>query len=301
VERIRSIVVPTDFSAFSAAAAARAATLARLDGASIHLVHAVRFPLVVAPYEVSVSAAVWEELRRAARVQIEEARKAVEARGVATVTAEVADPSDPVDAIAAAVASRGADLIVMGTHGHGGLQHAFLGSVAERTLRTASRPVLAVKEDAAKAAQEIRRIVVAVDFSAHSDRAVEAAAALAKRLAAPVDVVHAFDLPYDYVPYASDFGTELEQKMQAAAGERLDAVSEQLAKAGLDARVHTRRGHAPEVIGELAAQVGAQLIVMGTRGNSGLAHVLLGSVAERTVRTAPCSVLTVKADVAGRS
>jgi nucleotide-binding universal stress UspA family protein len=301
VERIQSIVVPTDFSPLAQAAAARAATLARLDGASIHLVHAVRFPLVAAPYEVPLSAAVWEELRRGATVQLEEERKAVEARGVATVTAEIADPSDPVEAIHAAAASRAADLIVMGTHGHGGLKHAFLGSVAERTLRTASRPVLAVKEDVAKAEQPIRRILLAVDFSVHSDRAVELAAGLAKRLAAAVDVVHAFDLPLDYVPYASDFGTELEQKIQTVAGERLESARERLAKAGVAANVHTRRGHASEVIADLAGKLGAQLVVMGTRGNSGLAHVLLGSVAERTLRMAPCSVLAVHAVEADRS
>lgn len=301
MERIQSIVVPTDFSPFSEAAAARAATLARLDGASIHLVHAVRFPLVVAPYEASLSPAVWDEVRRAARAQLQEARKAVEARGISTVTAEIADLSEPVEAIRAAVESHGADLIVMGTHGHGGLKHAFLGSVAERTLRAAVRPVLAVKEDVARAEQPIRRILLAVDFSAHSDRAVETSAALARRLAASVDVVHAFDLPLDYVPYASDFGMELEQKIQASAAERLEGVRARLAEARVTATLHTRRGHASQVIAELAAELGSQLIVMGTRGNSGLAHVFLGSVAERTLRMAPCSVLTVTADGPSRA
>ena len=301
MERIQHIVVPTDFSTFSEAAAARAATFARLDGASIHLVHAVPFPLIVAPYEASLSPAVWEEVRRAARARIEEARKAVEARGVSTVTAEVADSGDPVAAIGAAVESHAADLIVMGTHGHGGLKHAFLGSVAERTLRTALRPVLAVKEDVASAEQPIQRILLAVDFSAHADRAVEVSAALARRLAASVDVVHAFDLPLDYSPYTSDFGMELEQKIQASAAERLEGVRARLAEARVTATLHSRRGHASQVIAELAATLGTQLIVMGTRGNSGLAHVLLGSVAERTLRTAPCSVLTVKADETSRA
>jgi nucleotide-binding universal stress UspA family protein len=50
------------------------------------------------------------------------------------------------------------------------------------------------------------------------------------------------------------------------------------------------------VISKVAEEIGCQLIIMGTRGNSGLSHVLLGSVAERTLRIAPCSVLTVKAE-----
>jgi nucleotide-binding universal stress UspA family protein len=50
------------------------------------------------------------------------------------------------------------------------------------------------------------------------------------------------------------------------------------------------------VITELAEEIGCQLIIMGTRGNTGLSHVLLGSVAERTLRAAPCSVLAVHAE-----
>jgi nucleotide-binding universal stress UspA family protein len=298
MDRIRNIVVPTDFSALSQAAAARAGTLARLDGASIHLVHAVRFPLLATPHEVSVPAAVWEGVRRAAQERLEEARKALEAKGVSTVTAEISDSGDAAQAIAAAVEAYGADLVVMGTHGHGGLKHAFLGSVAERTLRSVDGPVLAVKEDPARAGEPITRILLAVDFSVHSDRAVEVAAALGKRLAASVDVIHGFDLPRDYIPYASPFGVELEQKIQASANERLESVRERLRQSQLPVTLHSRRGQPSVVIAEVAAGIGCQLIVMGTRGNSGLSHVLLGSVAERTLRTAPCSVLVVKAEQA---
>ena len=146
MDRLRSIVVPTDFSAPSLAAAARAATLARLDGASVHLVHAVNFPLVATAYEISVPAAVWEGVHKAAQEKLEEAKKAVEARGVVTVTTEVANSRDPVQAIEDAAEAHRADLIVMGTHGNSGLKHAFLGSVAERTLRIAPCPVVTVKD-----------------------------------------------------------------------------------------------------------------------------------------------------------
>jgi nucleotide-binding universal stress UspA family protein len=296
MDRIQSIVVPTDFSPFSEAAAVRAVTLARLDGASIYLVHAPSFPLITAPYGVSVPAAVSEGIRRAAQEKLEEARKAIEGKGVQKVTTEIADASDAVQAIDDAAKAHGADLVVMGTHGHSGFKHAFLGSVAERTLRTVDCPVLAVKEDPAKAEESITRILLAVDFSVHSDRAVEVAVGLSKRLAASVDVIHAFGLPRDYLPYASPFGVELEQKIQACASERLESVSERFEESSVPVALHFRRGCPSVVIAEAAEEIGCQLIIMGTRGNSGLSHVLLGSIAERTLRTAHCSVLAVKAE-----
>lgn len=294
MDKIRSIVVPTDFSALAEAAAARAASLARLDGAEVHLVHALASPLLVNPYEFSLPANLWKDLRRAAQEKLEQTRKAIEAKGVSTVTAQAVDSPDAVGAIAAAVRAHGADLVVMGTHGRGGLSHAFLGSVAERALRTLDRPILAVKEDAETAAKPIAKILLAVDFSPHSDRAVEVTAGLAARLSAFVDVIHAFDFPPDYNPYLSSVGVELERKIEADVSERLEGIRERLEQRQIRVNTHFRRGQPDAVIADVARQIGCQLIVMGTRGRSGLSHVLLGSVAERTLRTAPCSVLCVK-------
>jgi nucleotide-binding universal stress UspA family protein len=298
MKQIRNIVVATDFSEQSHAAAARAATLARLDGASVHLVHSVRFPMLVTPYEVSVPASVIEGVITAARERLEEARTSVEEMGVATVTAELSETIDAVNAIAASVESKNAELVVMGTHGFGGLKHAFLGSVAERTIRSVDCPVLAVKEEHAIAEQPIEKILVAVDFSAHSDRAVDVAVGLGKRLEASLDIVHAFDLPVGYAAYSSPVSMELEQKIETYANEQLAGLGERLEDSQLQVNLHCLRGRPSAKIAETAEQIGCQLIVMGTRGKSGLAHVFLGSVAERTLRLAPCSVLTVKADEA---
>ena len=298
MDRIRSIVVPTDFSALAEAAAARAASLALLDEAAVHVVHAVALPLLADPYGSSLPVnlgELWRALRQAAQEQLEQTRKAIEAKGVSTITVQISDSPDPVGSIDEAVRVHGADLIVMGTHGRRGLQRAFLGSVTERALQTLDRPILAVKEDPASAAKRIAKIVVAVDFSPHSDRAVEAAASLAARLSASVDVVHAFDLPADYNPYLSTAGTEVERKIESNILGRLEAIREQLRDREIRAKTHLRRGHPDTVITDLARQIGCQLIVVGTRGLTGLQHVLLGSVAERTLRTAPCSVLCVKA------
>ena len=299
MEAIRSIVVATDFSQLGEAAAARAAYLARREGAELHLVHAVAIPMVADPYGSSLPTnlgELWQLLRQAAQEQLEQTRKALESKGVSIVTAKVSSSPDPVGAIAEAVRAHEADLVVMGTHGRKGLQRAFLGSVAQRALTTIDRPILAVKEDPATAAQPIAKILVAADFSPHSDRAVEVAAGLAARLSASVDVVHAFDLPANYNPYLSAAGTEVERQIESNVLERLEAIRDRLVQRQIRAHTHFRRGHPDTVITDLASEIGCQLIVMGTRGLRGLEHVLLGSVAERTLRTAPCSVLCVKAE-----
>lgn len=298
MEPIRSIIVPIDFSDLSQAAVARAVTLARLDGASIHLVHAVGIPLVSAPHMAPIPASVWMGVRKAAEENLEGVRKTIEDEGIELVTAKIVDSSNAVKVIGRAATVHEADLIVMGTHGEGGLTRAFLGNVAERTLRIIDCPVLAVKEAPAKAAEPITRILVAVDFSAHSDRAVEVAAGLAQRLGASLDLIHAFELPRDYVPYTAPFAVEFAQKIQANASERLESVGERLKETQLPVTLHVRRGYPSDVIAEAAEEIGCQLIVMGTRGHTGLSHVMLGSIAERTLRAAPCSVLAVKADEA---
>ena len=297
MDQIKSIVVPTDFSQQSQSAVARAIMLARQNGASIHLIHAVGFPHLITPYEVPLPSGVWEGIRDSAKAKLEELRKEIETRGVETVTGEISESENPVPTIDAAVKAHSADLIVMGTHGHSGLKHAFLGSVAERTLRGVACPVLAVKEDEAKASEPIIRILVPVDFSAHSDHAVEVAAGLAKLFTAKLDVIHAFDLPRDYTPYGSFFGMELEEKIRAGATERLAVIEQRLKDKQLDVTTQVGRGFPSVVIAKSAEENGCQLIVMGTRGNTGLSHILLGSVAERTMRAAPCSVLAVKAEV----
>jgi len=294
MQQIQSLVVPTDFSPASQAAVTRAVALARVEGASIHLVHVMHLPILATPYDISLLEALWEDVQRTARDEIEALRKSVEGEGIPRVTAEVAS-GDIVEAITDATATHHADLLVMGTHGESGARHLLVGSVTARTLRTVDCPVLAVKGELASAAQPITRILLAVDFSAHADSATEVAGALAQRLGAAVDVIHAVDLSWRYDPYTSELGAELEQKIEAAIAVGLERTRTHLAAHGVPVALHAQRGRPATVIAEAAAQLDTQLIVMGTRGNSGLRHMLLGSVAERTLQTAPCSVLAVRA------
>jgi len=142
---------------------------------------------------------------------------------------------------------------------------------------------------------EIREILVPVDFSPDSDRALAYAAELAASLGSRLHLLHAHHVPpLAATPYGSALPQSVWDELRASVRAELEERREKLAAQGLQATAHLATGVASEAIREAAGEVGADLIVMGTRGRSGLAHVLLGSVAERTLRTAPCPVLTVK-------
>ncbi len=138
-------------------------------------------------------------------------------------------------------------------------------------------------------------IVVAVDFSAHSEKAVAEGISLAKTFGATLHLVHAFDIPVPVVtPYEVAVPVGFIEQARDAARQRLETVEAKAKAEGVEVRAHLTEAPAASAIARAAEEVGADMIVMGTRGNTGLKHVLLGSVAERTLRLAPCSVLTVK-------
>ena len=139
------------------------------------------------------------------------------------------------------------------------------------------------------------RILVAVDFSEHSNRAIEMAVGLAVEFGAKVDLVHAFDVPVPFVtPYKVAIPDSFIHEARQAAKEKLEAAAGKIAAEKIEVASHLTEVPAPTAIIRVAEEIAADLIVMGTRGNTGLKHVFLGSVAERTLRHAPCPVLTVK-------
>jgi universal stress protein A len=138
-------------------------------------------------------------------------------------------------------------------------------------------------------------ILVATDFSESAEHALEEATGLARRLDARIHLVHAYELPALLPgPEASAASAELDRSIRESARTALEELAERVRSVSLEVAVEVGHGAPTEVITRIARERGANLIVMGTRGRSGLSHVLLGSVAERTVRTAPCPVLTVK-------
>ena len=143
----------------------------------------------------------------------------------------------------------------------------------------------------------IRKILVATDFSPHATRALEYAVGWARDLRATIDVFHVYEARLvELTPYHLAIPLKVLEGVRDAARGRLEELREKVSAEGVEIAVHLREGNSAEGIAAAAREIGADLIVMGTRGNTGLKHVLLGSVAERTIRLTPCPVLTLHAD-----
>ena len=136
-------------------------------------------------------------------------------------------------------------------------------------------------------------ILVPVDFSEHSQEPLEVAMALAAEFGASIELVHVVrdagpypDLVPDYFSVA-DYDPEEDTKVRQRL-ERFGATANPRA-------VHALMGDPSRVLPHFAEALGAGLVVMGTHGRRGIGRAVLGSVAEATLRRAPCPVLTIKA------
>ena len=286
------ILVPTDFSAPSDAALEYARTLARRFGAGLHVLHLLENeflrPVVADPQALNTAA-----LRRLQERLTDDDRRRLHAIPV------VEQSDDPADEIVSYGRTEDIDLIVMGTHGRRGMAHFLMGSVAEKVLRTAPCPVLTLSEAAARRKNaNPMRILVPTDFSPASDAALGCARRLATRFGASFHLLHVLEDPSVGGAFGSEFYLADSPDMHTA---RLNDARERLAHRVMPddrSQVHATPevifGKSAQTIVDYAADGDVDLIVMGTHGRSGMAHLLMGSVAESVIRTAPCPVLTVR-------
>jgi nucleotide-binding universal stress UspA family protein len=139
----------------------------------------------------------------------------------------------------------------------------------------------------------LKKILVAIDFSAYSNDAVEYAATLAKRFGAEIVVVHVIEaMSYS----VTDTFTVVDHlgALEKTAGALLENLSARLAEKGIAVKTRLASGVPADEILKSAEAENADLIVMGTRGRTGVSHLALGSVAEKVVLLARRPVLTVR-------
>jgi nucleotide-binding universal stress UspA family protein len=211
-----------------------------------------------------------------------------------SMTSAVLRDIAPAAAVLRYAAENEIDLIVSGTHGRRGFRRMILGSVAEEIVRLSNCPVLTIGGEAAHhLGEHMRSILVPVDFSGESARTLVVAKQLCKANDARLDVLHVVEETMHPAFYNTGVFSvyDLRPDLDTRALKEMERMFNESAGPSVEATFALRQGHATREIVDYARDQRADLILMSTHGLTGLSHVLIGSVAESVVRTAPCPVL----------
>lgn len=298
---LRTVLVPLDGSTLAEEALPVAGALVCRAGATIHLV-TVQTPLVPPGAEFGlgdIAADVAADARDDIQVYLAMmTAKLARVRGVHTVSAVLVGL--PVQRLAEYAKAKAIDLIVMTTHGRGGFSRFWLGSVADQLIRQVRAPVLLLRHGSRSEDAAFRHITVALDGSPASEQVLAPTIALGSLAAdAYYTLVRVVEPPAPMVTpvglYPSYSDDQSLDQLQAAAARYLEDVAEQLRASGLPVETRVLVGGVAEQVVRFAEQGHSQLIVVGTRGARGMDRLVLGSVADKVVRSAVQPVLVVPA------
>lgn len=290
--QIDQILVPTDFSDNAGHALEYAIELAKRSSAELHLLHT---PVVPAYLLMDLSYSPGPEavtrILNEAQDAIEQQAEAVSAAGLVAHTAIREGLVHEV--IRDYAHEHRSDLIVMGSHGRAGVSKLMYGSVTERSIKTAHKPIIVVPPKGGRLPSDI---VVGYDFSGPSAAAAEAGRAIQTLCEGSLHLVHAYlDVWGEYTDRGAVVGEAAERRREALqAG--LQGMLEDEARRILggepeQVETHLVTGDPAGALLKAAENVGATLICVGTTGKSGLERILIGSVARRLLHHAHVPVL----------
>lgn len=298
------ILLATDGSPEAERATRAAVELSGKTGSELHVAYVALMPNMhlVPERAVYMPEAVFDEVegiaRREGREVLEaEVRKVEEAGGVVAEShPRVGRPDEQMIRLAEEL---DAGLLVVGSRGFGPLKRVLMGSVSDSIVRHAHCPVLVVRPRGRREGDILDgRILLAVDSSEEADAAAKVAAELAKSAGAELHV--AFGMSTDpQTPYPHLLAGERWESSLERAEEDARTFVERQAKrigeeTGATTHAHLRLGHPDQEIVRLGEELGAGLIVMGSRGLGGVRRALMGSVSDSVVRHAHSSVLIVR-------
>lgn len=194
------------------------------------------------------------------------------------------EQGEPYEKIVQVADDEKCDLIVMGRRGVSHLERELMGSVTARVIGHTDKDVLVVPDGGLLGWE---RILVATDVSSKSEEAVELALSLAQDHAAKLTVMTVVYTNDEFLALAPELVTNMVTK----AKKMVDGIRDEAKKAGVETSSVVREGEPYRAITAVAAELPANVIIMGSQGRRGLRKILMGSVTERTIGYAPCPVL----------
>jgi nucleotide-binding universal stress UspA family protein len=295
---IKRILFATDFSWCARRAEDYACALACSWRASLTVLCVEEFPPGLNP-DYLINQQYLADLLKIASSKLMDLKGRAARRGLA-VTTRVAT-GIPSEEVIVAARAEDSDIIVMGTRGKTGLAHVLLGSTAERVIRGAPCPVLAVRTEPAGIKDggvlsrpvTLEHILVPVDFSDCSLDALGYAAVVAQQAKASLMLVHVLEP----VSYGLDFTLSQSEARHVEAEawtKRLKELVSSHQHSTMQVESLLRGGVPADSILDSAQTLPCDLIVMGTHGRRGISHTISGSVAEAVLRNAHCPVITVR-------
>jgi nucleotide-binding universal stress UspA family protein len=296
LNKFKRIVVPTDFSETAQTAVNLGAEIAGYYKASLDLVNAV--DATVYAYAGYPFASLSKELVASAEEALNRVKlpKAADKINISRYILS----GNPAAEIVEHAKRHSADMIVVGTHGHGAVARFILGSVADRVLHEATCPVLVTKAPKGKVTKPkskpkpITRILFPTDFSDTATKALNRAVALTEDFDAELYVLHIVDDTLISTHVDAERKLILEELRRHALDEMQKQLPPDLLQ-NFETTGAVKRGEPGKQICAFAETHGCDLIVMGSHGRTGLGRLLIGSVADKVVRRAKCPVFIERA------
>jgi nucleotide-binding universal stress UspA family protein len=297
----KKILVPTDFSEYSDYALRYANAFAKMSGGTIDCVHVVDTTFLgdAGVGGVYVSSGDLERSIEAVKAQAEKELKHFVRKEKllgTEVTPHLRD-GHAAEQIVALADEIDADLIIIPTHGRSGLDRMVFGSTCDKVLRSAHVPVLAVKHPEHEALDKdgnlkINNVLCPLDFSTFSHGALPLAKEICEKFDATMHLAHIVDTRFDYPEWTAQAVVNNSEYLLKAAKESLDKTASEMGKIRTEIDVSLGVPHKTLVDATENNQI--DLVVVPTHGRKGIAHALLGSVAEKIVRGAHCPVMVVR-------
>jgi nucleotide-binding universal stress UspA family protein len=305
---MKTILVPLDGSALAEQTLPYVRMLAPLVGATIHVLRVISDdeksallasnPAVL--YEAEAMGApvwerearVWDMLRQRAEGYLDAQTTALHTDGFDVRShIQIGAPAEMIIAVAEQIH---ADLIAMATHGYTGFKRWTLGSVTDKVVQAATKPVFVAPGRSAKAGEpQLKRVMLPLDGSGFARQALPFATEIAAQARAELLLFRAV-APTVEVYHGAPLPTDVQNALRDHAQEDLHALAGELRPYEVPVKTAVAIGYAAEEIVEAATRHQVDLIVMATHGYGGIKRWALGSVADKVLHATPTPLLLMR-------